>query len=556
MIKLERLTFQYNGAAKPALEDIYLRIKPGDFVLVTGPSGSGKSTFCRTLNGLVPHFHGGTLSGTIEVAGLDPLSAGAGVMASRVGMVFQDPENQMVTSDVEHEICFGMENLSLTKDLMAKRMEETLDTMGISHLRHRPLNELSGGEKQKVAIASILALHPQVLVLDEPTSELDPKGADDVFSILSRLNDELGLTIIVVEHRLERIIQYADRFILLNEGRVIIDKPVREAMDRHTGEILHNGIGLPPLINLHRLLKDKGIEPGRPPFTVKEGRQVFETLLKKALKPVYPVIHSNHSAPAVEMENVSFAYPSGMAALKGINLSIGRGELVVIMGRNASGKTTLVKQLNRLLVPAKGKVKILGKEITGASTAEMSASVGLVFQNPQEHLFADSVREEIAFGLKNKGLDGNEIKQISQQMLDKFGLSHLAHRYPRELSGGEKQRLALAAVMAGEPEILVLDEPTRGIEDRLKIKLMHLIDDYRHRSKTVILITHDVELVARFASRVILMSEGRIIVDGDKHHVMSQALMFSPQINRLIQPYEKYGVPADILTAEEVVSAL
>jgi len=556
LIKLNRVTFQYNGAPKPALDDVCLSINPGEFVLVTGPSGSGKSTFCRTLNGLVPHFHGGTFSGKIEVAGMDPLSAGTGLMASLVGMVFQDPENQMVTTDVEHEICFGMENLCLAKDLMAKRLEETLDTMGISHLRHRPLNELSGGEKQKVAIAAILALHPRVLVLDEPTSELDPKGADDVFSILGRLNDELGLTIIVVEHRLERIIQYVDRFILLSGGRVVIDKPVREAMDQHVPEILRSGIGLPPLINLHHLLKQKGIETGGPPFTVKEGRQVFEPVLKKTLKPVYSVIHDDHPAPAVEIQNVSFAYPTGLAALKAVNLNIGRGEMVVIMGRNASGKTTLVKHLNRLLTPTKGKIRILGREIATASTAEMSAHVGLVFQNPQEHLFSDSVEEEIAFGLKNKGVDASEIRRIGRRMLEKFGLSHLAHRYPRELSGGEKQRLALAAVMAGEPDILILDEPTRGIEDRLKMELMRILNDYRQQSKTVILITHDVELVARFGERVILMSEGRIIVDGDKHHVMSGALMFSPQINRLVQPYEKHGVPADILTAEEVASAL
>jgi len=556
LIKLEKVTFQYNGAADPALKDIYLSVSPGEFVLITGPSGSGKSTLCRTLNGLVPHFHGGTFSGSIRVAGLNPLTAGPGFMASRVGMVFQDPENQLVTTDVEHEICFGMENLSLSKDLMAKRMEETLDTMGISHLRHRPLNELSGGEKQKVAIASILALHPQVLVLDEPTSELDPKGADDVFSILARLNDELGLTIIIVEHRLERIIQYADRFVLLNQGRLVIDKPVREAMDRHAREIMNNGIGLPPLLSLHHLLKEKGIEPGKPPFTVKEGRLAFDPVLKKILKPAYSEVYNDHPAPAVELQNVSFVYPTGLVALKTVNLYIGRGETVAIMGRNASGKTTLVKQLNRLLVPTKGKVRILGRDIAGASTAEMSTYIGLVFQNPQEHLFSDSVEEEIAFSLKNKGLDATEVKSTSRRMLDKFGLSHLAHRYPRELSGGEKQRLALAAAMAGEPEILILDEPTRGIEDRLKIELMNIIDDYRRRSKTVILVTHDVELVARFGSRVILMSEGRIIIDGDKHQVMSRALMFSPQINRLVQPYEQYGVPADILTAEEVVSAL
>lgn len=556
MIRIEGLTFCYSGATQPALEDINLEIRDGEFVLVTGPSGGGKSSLCRCLNGLIPHFYGGKIAGKVEVGGLDTLKHSTKELATRVGMVFQDPENQLVSLDVEREIAFGLENLAFSKDLIVKRMEESLDTLGISGLRHRQLHELSGGEKQKVAIASVLALHPSILILDEPTSELDPKGAEELLSVVMRLNDELGLTVILVEHRLDRVLQYADRLIVLNRGTVAVDGKVRDVMSSRYQELSQMGIGVPPMIRLVQELKYRGISIEGTPLTVKEGRAMLDKAFHGASGQFTRSSESNGGKPLVETKRLWHAYPSGLTALKNVSLSIDEGEFVAIMGRNASGKSTLVKHFNRLLTPTKGRVKIDGIDTKEATIAELARKVGFVFQNPNDHLFADTVTEEITFTLKNLGFGSGEIRLRTNEMLEKFNLGEYRNHYPRSLSGGEKQRVALASVIAVRPKILILDEPTRGMEYRLKSELTHFLEEYRQQGNTVILVSHDVEMVAECADRVILLSEGKIVVDGEKHEVLSQALLFSPQINRLTQAFARYGVPNNILTVDEALDML
>ncbi|MBE9512814.1 MAG: ATP-binding cassette domain-containing protein [Chloroflexi bacterium] len=556
MIRIEGLTFYYSGATQPSLQDINLEVNGGEFVLVTGPSGGGKSSLCRCLNGLIPHFYGGKIAGRVEVGGLDTLKHSTRELATRVGMVFQDPENQLVSLDVEREIAFGLENLAFPKELIAKRIEESLDTLGISDLRYRHLHELSGGEKQKVAIASVLALHPSILILDEPTSELDPKGAEEVLSVVTRLNDELGLTVILVEHRLDRVLQYADRLIAFNQGRITVDGKVRDIMGSCYQELLQMGVGVPPMIRLVQGLRDRGISIDGTPLTVKEGRAMLDKALHGVSGQFTRSSEGNNSKPLVETTRLWYAYPDGLTALKDISLSIGAGEFVAIIGRNASGKTTLVKHFNHLLTPTKGRVKIDGIDTRGATIAELAKKVGFVFQNPNDHLFADTVNDEITFTLKNLGFDSSEIESRTSEVLAKFNLIEYRNHYPRSLSGGEKQRVALASVLALNPKILILDEPTRGMEYRLKSELMCFLEEYRQQGNTVILVSHDVEMVAEYADRVILLSEGKIVVDGEKHDVLSQALLFSPQINRLAQAFTGYGVPNNILTVDEVLGML
>ncbi len=555
MIKLENLTFYYGEAEKPALRDVSLEIRDGELVLLTGPSGGGKSTLCRLLNGLIPHFYGGKLAGSIEVNGLDVKKHSTTEMATVVGMVFQDPENQLVAMDVEREIAFGLENLAFPRDLIARRIEESLDTLGISALRYRQVHELSGGEKQKVAIASVLALHPDILALDEPTSELDPKGAEDVLSVVERLNDELGITVILIEHRLDRVAHLADRVIVLHEGKVIADGKPDEIMG--DGETAGIGLGMLPIADLARKLKDRGVKIERLPLTVKEGRLVLGEAFRSAKNNHLPREDRRFDGlPVIEIKNLWYAYPEGPTAIRNVNLNIGEGEFVAIMGRNASGKTTLVKHLNGLLKPTKGNVRVAGIDTRNATIAELSRAAGYVFQNPNDHLFADTVEEEIAFTLKNMGLGGEELASRTDEMLRRFGLDRYREQYPRSLSGGEKQRVALASVLVAGPRILILDEPTRGMDYRLKRELMKFLDDYRSTGNTVILVTHDVEMVSEYTDRVILMSEGRIVVEGGKHKVLSRALLFSPQINRLVQAFAGDGVPDDILTVNEALDVL
>ena len=554
MIRLENLSFTYSDSDKPALGDINLRIDDGEFVLITGPSGGGKSTLCRCLNGLVPHFYGGLISGVVEVQGMDVRQHSTKEMATKVGMVFQDPENQLVTTDIEREIAFGLENLGFSRELMARRIEEALDTVGIAALRFRQLDELSGGEKQKVAIASVIALHPEVLVLDEPTSELDPKGAEEVMSLLERLNDELGITVILTEHRLDRVIHLVDRLIIIHEGKVLDDGNPRRVLDNN--QIEAAGIGIPPVIRLVQRLRNHGLNVSELPLTVKEGRIILNNTIQATKTPIFADTKKAGNNPIIRINKLWFAYPNKVTALSNVSLDIGEGEFVAIMGRNASGKTTLVKHLNGLLLPTKGKVEVNGIDTRDSSVAELSLTVGYVFQNPNDHLFADTVDEEIAFALKNQKVDHSEIVSAVDQILAKFGLNQYRHYYPRYLSGGEKQRVALASVLVTQPRIIVLDEPTRGMEYGLKKQLMDFLSEYRKQGNTIILVTHDVETITEYADRVILFSEGRVVVDGDRRDVLSKALLFSPQINRLAQALGKYGVADTTLTVNEMVSQL
>lgn len=556
MIKIENFTFYYSDAEKPALEDLNLEIQDGEFILVTGPSGGGKSSLCRCINGLIPHFYGGKVAGEVEVQELDIRKHSPRELATKVGMIFQDPENQLVTMDVEREIAFGLENLTFPRDLIAKRIEESLDTLGISDLRHRQLHELSGGEKQKVAIASVLALHPEILILDEPTSELDPKSAEEVLSLVQRLNDELGITVILIEQRLDRVIQHVDRLVVLDGGKIVADGTTRDVLSNSYQEISEAGVGMPPIIRLAHELGRMGITTNKTPLTVKEGRIMLQEVFQKASGKLPQPAEKGNAKPVAEVEKLWHVYPDGPTALRNISLKVEEGEFVAIMGRNASGKTTLVKHFNSLLQPTRGVVTVDGLDTRKATTAELARKVGFVFQNPNDHLFADTVEEEICFALKNLGFENGEMRARVNQVLEQFKLNEYRGQYPRSLSGGEKQRVALASVLAVQPKILILDEPTRGLEYRLKSELMGFLHEYTSQGNTVILVTHDVETVAEHADRVILLSEGEVVIDSNKRNVLSRALLFSPQINRLVQAFHKYGVPGDILTVDELLQAI
>lgn len=554
MIKFNHLSFTYSGASRPALRDIDLVIEDGEFVLVTGPSGGGKSTLCRCFNGLVPHFYGGVLTGSAEICGMNILEHGPREFATTVGMVFQDPENQLVAADVEHEIAFGLENLGFPAGLIARRIEEALDAIGISSLRFRRHQELSGGEKQKVAIASVLALHPRVLVLDEPTSELDPQSAEEIMRLLEKLNDELGLTVVLIEHRLDRVMHLADRVLVLSEGGIVFNGHPRQVAEKGDADAL--GIGLPPAVRLIQRLRAADFEVNGSPLTVKEARLSLQKVLPNiAIKTSSFPTCAPRMQPLISIEKLWFSY-GNKTVLRNINLKINPGEFVAIMGRNASGKTTLIKHLNGLLKPDRGRVTICGLDTKHSSVAELSQLVGYVFQDPNDHLFADSVEDEIAFSLRNAGAEPKTVIERVERMLARFRLEQYRHVYPRYLSGGEKQRLALASVLVNEPKVIVLDEPTRGMDYNLKKELLAYLNDYRHHGHTIVMVTHDVEMVAECADRVVLLSEGAIVVDGDKRQVLSKAMLFSPQINRLAQALSSYGISDATLTIDEMVEQL
>ena len=535
MIKLRQVTYAYPDTEAPVLKDLSLEVEEGEFLLVMGTSGSGKSTLLRCLNGLVPHFYGGTFRGEVRVAELDPLILGPRGMSRMVGFVLQDPESQFVVDSVEDELAFAMENHNVEPSVMRKRIEEVLDQINISHLRHRKINTLSGGEKQRVAIGAVLALQPQVLVLDEPTSQLDPQAAEEVLTTLQKLNADLGLTIVLSEHRLERVVQYADRLVYLpgSGGAPVIGSPQ---------EVLPQVDLQPPLV---KLAKNLGWQPL--PLTIKEGRR-FARAVRLPPPAAHPLTAPADPEPIdagsmLRMRNVWFSY-DGQEALRDVDVSVAPGEFIALMGRNGSGKTTLLKHIVGLLRPARGKVELWGEDAKGKDVEDIARRVGYVPQNPGSLLFADTLRDELDFTRRSHGLATGGYDDILQSL----HLSRLVDSYPRDLSSGERQRAAMATVLVADPEIILLDEPTRGLDYDQKQTLADFLSSKQQEGKAIVMSTHDVELVALCAERVVIMAEGQIVVDGPARQVMSDSMVFSSQISKLFGD-DRFITVDDVLAA-------
>ncbi|MFZ5917604.1 MAG: ABC transporter ATP-binding protein [Chloroflexota bacterium] len=531
MIEIRNLTYRYPDSTAPVLQDLSLSVHEGEFLLVIGPSGSGKSTLLRSFNGLAPHFYGGTFSGEVRVCGQNPLTVEPRGMSRYVGLVFQDPESQFVVDAVEDELVFALENHGVPQTTMRKRVEEVLDQLDIAHLRNRRVSTLSGGEKQRVAIAAVLTLQPRLLVLDEPTSQLDPQAAEEVLDALVRLNHDLGLTIVLSEHRLERVAQYADRILYLpGEGQPPLLGDPRTVLKQ---------IELtPPLVTLGKAL---GWEPL--PLTIKEARRHVRQARPLADPPPPKSPATAAANPSIQVSDVWYAY-NGSDALKGVSLTIVPGEFVAIMGRNGAGKTTLLKQMVGLLKPRQGQIRIMGLDTRQADQQAIIAHVGYVPQNPSALLFADTVRQELDFTRKSRGMAPGSYTLL----LETLDLTTHADHYPRDLSVGERQRVALAAILVADPEIILLDEPTRGLDYGQKESLAAFLQQEKKRGRTVVMVTHDVELVAACADRVILMGDGQVVVDGPTRQVMTDSLVFASQVNKLFRD-------ARFLTVEDVLAS-
>ncbi|MFO7633649.1 MAG: ATP-binding cassette domain-containing protein [Caldilinea sp.] len=571
MIRLEHLTYTYPGAVAPALNDISLDLPEGQLILLIGPSGAGKSTLLRCINGLVPHFSGGALHGNVRVQGLDPVTATPRILSRHVGFVFQDPEAQFVTDRVEDEIAFALENAAMPPQEMRVRVEETLDLLDLTPLRDRPLKNLSGGERQRVAIAAALALRPSILVLDEPTSQLDPKSAEDVLNSLVRLNNDLGLTVILAEHRLERVLPYVDSIIYLpatggGDGSPVIFDDARSVM----GEVDL----APPLVMVGKAL---GWHPL--PLTIKEGLRFSRSWLAEQRRTVDALprrrrLIARSGEPFVRACGVRVRYGS-QEVLRGVDFDLWPGEIVVLMGRNGAGKTTLLRSLVGLMRPQAGEIRVDGKANAGREVADICRQIGYLPQDPNTLLFAESVREELMVTLRNHGMaNGDRRSEIGDleiggvggsatnvnlqspishspngsitDLLSRLRLLDKADAYPRDLSVGERQRVALAAITVTRPGALLLDEPTRGLDYAAKRELERLLHEWRDDGMAILVVTHDVELAAAIADRVVLMSQGEVIAEGAPAEVMATSPLFAPQIAKL---FPETGW----LTAEDVI---
>ena len=564
IIEMSHVTFRYGGTTAEgeqgpaALRDVSLRIGEGEFVGVIGPSGAGKSTLASVLSGAIPHHFRGELFGSTLVDGRDTCDVTLTDISRVVGSVLQDIDAQMVASVVEDELLFGLENFGVPHDQIEDRIARTLDTVGIASLRDREIATLSGGQKQKVAIAAILAMRPRVLVLDEPTAALDPASSALVFDTLRKVREE-GVTVVVIEQKVALLSEYCDRILVMGEGSLVLDGTPREVF-AHADELRRIGVDSPRVARVYNSLARAGLVRGATPcLTVPEAADLVGGLVGPAAHGsaraaddardaafrvgskhvAAPRPHAVDASPVVSLEDVSFAYPGGTASVDHLDMRVYPGEVVGIVGQNGAGKTTLTKLMNGLLRPASGTVRMAGLDTREVPTSAIAAHCATLFQNPDYQLCKDTVLDEVAFGLTLQGVGEKDARERAAAVIARFGLP--SDEAPFSLSRGQRQMVALASVVVTEPEVVLLDEPTSGLDYRECMTVMDTVSKMAERGCAVIMVCHDMEVVSDFAERVVVMADGRILDRGGTQQMfgdqdlMRRASVRAPQVIELSQ---------------------
>jgi len=571
-VAVEDVSFTYHGGERPALRGITFEQAAGEMIGIMGESGAGKSTLAKCLNYIIPGFEDGEFRGVVRIGSRPLADTRVCDVAPMVGMVFQDFEAQLFSTNVAHEVAFAMEQIGMERAEMAARIAAALEAVGLAGFERRDPTSLSGGEKQRLAIASVMALRPSVIVLDEPTTDLDPEGKAEVFALIRRLRAQ-GISMIVIEHEAEEL-RDCDRILILHQGEIIADDPPHRVMTRL--ELLER-CGIHPG-DLNRLLARVGISA--------HARSVAdaEALIRKALHlaadgegcrrvlaerapaartgpsaevPRPPASPAVLAPPLVEIEGLTHVYAEGARALDGVNLTISAGEFLAIIGQNGSGKTTLAKHIVGLLRATEGRVLLGGRDRERLAAAETAREVGYVFQNPDNQIFAATVEEEVAFGPRNFGLVADEVERRCARVLRAVGLDHARERDPFLLGKGERQRLAVAAVLALEPRLLILDEPTTGLDYREQRRMMELVSELHRAGTAIVIITHTPWLVAEYAQRAVLMRAGKKLFDGQVRELFAEPELLAsssfraPEVTALGR---RFGVTA--LSVEELASWL
>ncbi|MDX3736980.1 MULTISPECIES: ABC transporter ATP-binding protein [Streptomyces] len=582
MIRFERVSVRYEGTERPTLSGVDLTVPEGELVLLVGPSGVGKSTLLGTVSGLVPHFTGGLLSGRVAVDGRDTRTHKPRELADLVGTVGQDPPAHFVTDTVEDELAYGMESLGLAPDVMRRRVEETLDLLGLAELRDRPIATLSGGQQQRVAIGSVLTPHPKVLVLDEPTSALDPAAAEEVLAVLQRLVHDLGTTVLMAEHRLERVVQYADQVVLLPApgappvmgppAEIMKVSPVRPPVaelgllagwdplplsvrdarrgagglrERLAGAAVPvrtgGGPGSGPTPVPGPVPPEAVPSPGpgtvtgpagvHPPVAARRSRpgRLARLLGRGAATPVTPAA----ADPVTRVDGLGVRR-GRVEALRRVTLTVAPGETVALMGRNGAGKSTLLGALVGMIEPTAGTVRVGGLAPARTDPRAMVRRVGLVPQEPRDLLYADTVAAECAAADRDAGAAAGTCRALVSELLPGVG----DDTHPRDLSEGQRLALALALVLTGRPPLLLLDEPTRGLDYAAKARLVGVLRGLAAEGHAIVLATHDVELAAELAHRVVILADGEVVADGPTGQVVVSSPAFAPQTAKILAPQE------------------
>lgn len=545
MIEIQELTFKYAEAKKNALENVTLNIQKGDFVGIIGESGAGKTTLCSCLNALIPHHYTGDFYGSVKVEGQDTFDVKPDKLALKVGSVFQDIESQIVSYFVEDEILFGLENFGVPANQIEERITEALEALGISELRHREISTLSGGQKQKVVFASIIALKPDYLILDEPTGELDPASSLQIFKLLKKLNEERGITVIVAEQKIMLLCEFVKKLIVLEKGTVVHYGEIRSTLT-HQREMEEAGINCPRVLTLTGKMMEEGLTPSgmkteeRICLNTQEAADFIKRMMGNdchvkadddSLKPSQEPVTEPSEQPVLEFKNVCFSY-NETANVHDLNVKIRKGDFTAITGSNGAGKSTFSKLCNGLLQPSTGDVFVLGQNTKRNKVSSLAKHIGFLFQNPDRQICCSTVEEEIAFSLKNNGLSKEEIQRKVEATIREFGFD--AKTEPFNMSRGQRQRLCLACLIALNPEILILDEPTTGLDYRECMEMMNRIRELNENGTTVIMVCHDMEVVLDFAKSVIVMNRGEILAQGATREILSNKELLAKA--RLLQP--------------------
>jgi len=568
-IELTNVSYSYARSKKYALKDLSLQVEQGEFLAVMGENGAGKSTFCQTLNGILPNSMGGRLKGKVLIQGLNTVETPISQLATKVAIVLEDPETQFFTSSVRSEIAFGPENLCVPVDEILERIKWALDVVRLSGFEDRLPTALSGGQKQRLAIAAGIAMRPSILVLDEATSQLDPVGVKEVLSVVKELNEKYGMTIVMATDHSEEVARVANHVVVIDSGKLVDEGTPRQIfanLDLFDKYMIRS----PQVSQMGALLVKAGVKLPIFPLSVEEGCRDLVDVLggKPAPKAKIEKKSSEQSVsqaePIITVDHLDFVYqPLNVHAVKDVNFVIHRGEFVALIGQNGSGKTTVLKNLLGLLKPTTGKVTIAGLDTREVAVADLARHVGFVLQNPDQQLFAETVREEVAYGPHNLGLDEATIKDRVAWALKEVGLEGKEEDFPPALPKGDRAKVVIASALALDPEVIVLDEPTTGQDYRGCHQIMQIADSLHREGRTVVFVTHHMALVAEYAKRVIVMTGGKILMDGKTEEVFSkpdvvrEAYIIPPQITELGQALPaELGLPHTPLSVAQMVEPI
>lgn len=570
-IELKQVSYRYARTDKYVINNLDFSVKPGEFVAVMGENGAGKSTLCQIIIGIIPNSLGGRLKGDVIVGGLNTKEASIAELATRVGIVLDDPETQLFTTSVRSEVAFGPENLNSPVEEIKERIRWVLDVVRLTGYEDRLPTALSGGQKQRLAIAAALAMRPSILVLDEATSQVDPLGVVEVLTLVKELNQKYGMTIVMTTDQSEEVAKLADRVLVLDKGSLVAEGTPRQIFS-DTALFSRLMIRAPQVSQLGMKLSQAGHPLKSFPVSLEEGCQGIIELL--ADKPASPPKQEPEAVTGVEakpqndviisVKDLDYVYqPQDVKAVKNVTFDVHKGEFVAIIGQNGSGKTTVLKNLLGLLKPTSGSVMVAGRDTKTTAVAELAQHVGFVLQNPDQQLFAETVEDEISFGPRNLGLDEATVKDRLEQALKLVGLEAQRKEFPPALSKGERAKVVIASALALNPEVIVLDEPTTGQDYKGCHQIMQIARSLHEEGRTIVFVTHHMALVAEYARRVIVMCEGEILIDDSTERVFARpelvrrAHIIPPQITELCQMLpEELSLPRTPLSVSQVYETI